>query len=90
MKIRIMGLPSEVDQAVNALRSLDMLDLVEVSDPYPNRGHSRMARVYIEARLTYWCARLSHDGDCCEGSRRQWAADSQAGQPSAGQKKQLR
>lgn len=51
MKIRLMGLPAEVDQAVTILNDADSLDVLEVSDPYPNRGDSRMVRVYIEAQL---------------------------------------
>ena len=51
MKIRITGLPDEVHQAVEALTNADGLDVIEVSDPYPNRGDSRMVRVYIEAQL---------------------------------------
>jgi hypothetical protein len=51
MKIRIMGLPAEVAQAVKAFTDADSLDVIEVSDPYPNRGDSRMVRVYIEAQL---------------------------------------
>jgi hypothetical protein len=89
MKIRIMGLPDEIEQALKALTGTDLLDLIEVSDPYPNRGNSRMARIYIEARLTQWCSRLAHDGDCCEGSRKQWAA-SQTGQSPDEPKKQPR
>jgi len=51
MKIRLSGLPAEVGQAVSALSDADTLDVIEVSSPYPNRGDSRMVRVYIEARL---------------------------------------
>ncbi len=51
MKIRLMGLPAEVDQAITALRDAPALDVTEVSSPYPNRGDSRMIRVYIEAYL---------------------------------------
>jgi hypothetical protein len=50
VKIRIMGLPADVWCAVNALTDADSLDLLEVSDPYPNRGDSRMIRVYIDAQ----------------------------------------
>jgi len=52
MKIRIMGLPVEVDQAVNTLSDAQALDVIEVSSPYPNRGDSRVVRVYIEAQLS--------------------------------------
>jgi hypothetical protein len=51
MKIRIMGLPAELTQAVKAFTDADNLDVIEVSDPCPNRGDSRMVRVYIEAHL---------------------------------------
>ena len=51
MKIRLMGLPAEVTGAVEILTGADSLDVIEVSDPYPNRGGSRTVRVYIEARL---------------------------------------
>ena len=51
MKIRIMGLPEEVTPAVQALTSTDRLEVTEVSAPYPNRGDSRMVRVYIEAQI---------------------------------------
>ena len=51
MKIRIMGLPAEVAPVIEALNAADHLDLIEVSDPYPNRGGSRLVRVYIEAQL---------------------------------------
>jgi hypothetical protein len=50
MKIRIMGLPAEVTTIIQALNDTGSLDLIEVSEPYPNRGDSRMVRVYIEAQ----------------------------------------
>jgi hypothetical protein len=50
MKIRIMGLPAEVSTVIQALTDTGALDLIEVSDPYPNRGDSRLVRVYIEAQ----------------------------------------
>jgi hypothetical protein len=57
MKIRLMGLPAEIGQAIDALRGLPDLDVIQVDGPYPNRGDSRMVRVYIEARLS------GRDGD---------------------------
>lgn len=51
MKIRITGLPAEVSAAVAVLTSTDGLDVIEVSDPYPNRGDSRLVRVYVETQL---------------------------------------
>jgi hypothetical protein len=50
MKIRIMGLPSEVTIAIKALADTEGFEVIQVSDPYPNRGDSRMVRVYIEAQ----------------------------------------
>jgi hypothetical protein len=52
MKIRLMGLPAEISQITKALRDTPGLDVIQVDGPYPNRGDSRMVRVYIEAQLT--------------------------------------
>ena len=51
MKIRLWGLPAEVEQAVSILTDAYALDVIEVSRPYPNRGDSRIVRVYIQAQL---------------------------------------
>jgi hypothetical protein len=51
MKIRLSGLPAEIDQAVSILTGTPALDVIEVSNPYPSRGDSRIVRVYIEAQL---------------------------------------
>ncbi len=51
MKIRLMGLPGEVDQAVAVISDAKGLDVVQVDGPYPNRGNSRLVRLYIEAQL---------------------------------------
>ena len=51
MKIRLMGLPSEVDQAVIMIRDAKIFDVVQLDGPYPNRGNSRLVRIYIEAQL---------------------------------------
>jgi hypothetical protein len=67
-----MGLPAEVDRAVEALHDTRDLDVIEVNGPHPNRGDSHQVRMYLEARLTEWCGRSWHDGDCCAGSRQQW------------------
>lgn len=50
MKIRLMGLPAEVDQAV-IICDAKVFEAVQVDGPYPNRGNSRLVRVYIEAQL---------------------------------------
>jgi hypothetical protein len=51
MKIRLMGLPAEINQTVTVLNDADSLNVLQVSDPYPNRGDSHTVRVYIEAQL---------------------------------------
>jgi hypothetical protein len=51
VKLRLIGLPAEVDQAVTAIRDAKILDITQVDGPYPNLGNSRMVRVYIEAQL---------------------------------------
>ncbi len=51
MKIRITGLPVEVSETVRVLTETRVLDITEISDPYPNRGNSRLVRVYIDARM---------------------------------------
>ena len=51
MNIRIMGLPAEVTQTLQAIRQTRTLDVLQVDGPYPNRGDSRLVRVYIQAQL---------------------------------------
>ncbi len=51
MKIRLMGLPAEIGPVLTQLQETRNLDVTQVDGPYPNRGDSRMVRVYIEARL---------------------------------------
>jgi len=51
MKIRLMGLPADVDQAVTIIRDAKIFDVIQVDGPYPNRGDSRQVRIYIEAQL---------------------------------------
>ena len=48
LRIRLIGLPDDVAAGVEALGRV--LDLVEVSEPYPCRGRSRNVRVYVQAR----------------------------------------
>ena len=52
MKIRLTGLPAEVDSAVATISALPGIDVTEISGPYPNRGASRLVRVYLDIRLT--------------------------------------
>jgi ADP-ribose pyrophosphatase len=50
VQIRFMGVPTEVDAAITALRASDRVRLIDVSDRYPNRG-SGQVRVYARALL---------------------------------------
>ncbi|SBW21110.1 hypothetical protein FDG2_1905 [Candidatus Protofrankia californiensis] len=49
MKIRLHGTDAECRAAAGAIASV--LDVVAASDPYPDRGRSRLVRVYLDARL---------------------------------------
>lgn len=49
MKIRLIGLPDEVTQAVDLLTQT--FDVIDASAPYPTRGTGRQVRVYLEIRL---------------------------------------
>jgi hypothetical protein len=59
VKIRIEGTPKECQQATPQLAEL--FEVVSISDPYPNRGHSRLVRVYVEVRLAD-LRQADHDG----------------------------
>jgi hypothetical protein len=48
MKLRLWGTPAEVDQTTRRL--VEVLDVVAVSGPYPDRGQSVLVRVYLEVR----------------------------------------
>lgn len=45
VNIRLMGLPDDVDQVVAQLT--EVLDVADISRPYPCRGGSRQVRVYL-------------------------------------------
>ena len=51
MNIRLMGLPSDVDQAVVIICAAKIFNVVQVDGPYANRGRSRMVRLYLEVQL---------------------------------------
>jgi len=51
MKIRLMGLPAEINPALTVIQQAETLDVLQVDGPYLNRGDSRLVRVYIEAQL---------------------------------------
>ncbi len=48
MKLRITGTVPEVARAVEAIRTV--LDVVDVSGTYPNRGNRAVVRVYLDIR----------------------------------------
>ncbi|NVI93154.1 hypothetical protein [Actinomadura sp. BRA 177] len=49
MKIRLTGLPAEVDTA--AARIADVVTVLETSRPYPRRGTSALVSLYLDATL---------------------------------------
>jgi hypothetical protein len=52
MKLRLQGTPAECAKLCFLLRyGPPDLEVVEVSQPYPNRGDDRLVRVYLEARF---------------------------------------
>ena len=55
MKIRLHGTVEECSRA--AERLCQVLDVVSISEPYPDRGRSVLVRVYVEARLPQGDAR---------------------------------
>jgi hypothetical protein len=50
MKIRLHGTEQECRQVAGRLAAI--LDVLAVSEPYPDRGASRLVRVYVEARTS--------------------------------------
>jgi hypothetical protein len=52
MKLRLQGTPAECAKLTFLLRyGPPDLEVVEVSQPYPNRGDSAQVRVYLEVRF---------------------------------------
>jgi hypothetical protein len=51
VKVRLHGTTGEVAEATRRL--VEVLDVVSVSDPYPDRGPSVLVRVYLEVRLAH-------------------------------------
>jgi hypothetical protein len=49
MKLRLHRTREEVTEATRRL--VEVLDVVAVSDPYPDRRASELVRVYLEVRL---------------------------------------
>jgi hypothetical protein len=49
VKVRLHGTREEVAEATRRL--VEVLDVVAVSEPYPDQGASALVRVYLEVRL---------------------------------------
>jgi hypothetical protein len=49
VKIRLHGTEDECREVAERLAG--MVDVLAVSAPYPDRGQSRLVRVYVEVRL---------------------------------------
>jgi hypothetical protein len=49
VKLRVHGTSEECAQVVQVLRQV--LDVVSESEAYPDRGRSRLVRVYLDVRL---------------------------------------
>jgi hypothetical protein len=65
VKLRLHGTREEVTEATRRL--VQVLEVVSVNSPYPDRGASVLVRVYLEARL-----------DPADPS---WSADTPPGNP---------
>ena len=52
MKIRLTGRPADIESGVATISALPGFDLTGISGPHPNRGPSRLVRVYLDIRLT--------------------------------------
>lgn len=61
MKIRVQGLPEEVEEFADALERTGCV--LERSEPYANRGGSRYVRVYIDAEAPRADVRLAATGE---------------------------
>lgn len=51
VKIRLWGTPKEVAALTQHIRNDEGLQILSVSDSYPDRGESRYERIYIEVGL---------------------------------------
>jgi hypothetical protein len=49
VKVRLHGTRAEVTEATRRL--VKVVDVVAISEPYPDRGASLLVRVYLEVRL---------------------------------------
>jgi len=51
VKLRLAGLPADVEKVTEQLYDLDSLMVVDVSADYPNRGTTMMVRRYVTVKL---------------------------------------
>jgi hypothetical protein len=49
VKVRLHGTRAEITEATRRL--VEVVDVVAISEPYPDRGASLLVRVYLEVRL---------------------------------------
>ena len=63
MNIRLMGLPAEIKPVLTQIQDIRTVDVIQVDGPYPNRGRSRMVRIYIEAQLREEVCSFCEDPD---------------------------
>lgn len=49
VKIRVEGLPEEIDLMITSFR--ENYEILQVSEFYANRGETKYGRVYVEMRL---------------------------------------
>ena len=62
-KIRLSATLEEMNNWVTffkALESASVIQLLEISDNYPNRGNSQYQRVYLEAKLLIDIEAVAH------------------------------
>jgi hypothetical protein len=80
MKIRLHGTAEEAREVADRLA--EIVDVLAVSEPYPDRGASRLVRVYVEARLLDPAAQIKRAGQQIQTSRD--AAAKVFGEPAGG------
>jgi hypothetical protein len=51
MKIRLHGTAEECREVAGRLAAI--VEVLAVSEPYPDRGASKLVRLYVECRLEY-------------------------------------
>jgi len=51
MKIRLIGVPTEYENAVVIDCDPKIFTITQMDEPHPNRGDSRLVRFYVEVQL---------------------------------------